>query len=438
MLPAVSERGTQDAPPLDVIVHETDRPHVRWSDASGKREVVVDRPLLVGGSSDADVVLDDPAVSRLHAELEPRKDGLWIRDLGSRNGVSIEDVLVGSARIPHKARVRLGRTDLVVTYRREKTNEELWPEEHFAGLVGRSTAMRRVFRQIDRVARTELTVFVRGETGTGKELVARAVHEMSPRKQGPFIVVDCGALPPHLVEAELFGHVRGAFTGAERTREGAVEAADGGTLFFDEIGELPLEVQPKLLRLLETREVRRVGETRARQVDVRFVSATHRDLRELVNRGEFREDLYFRLATATILVPPLRDRLEDLELLVERFAPGLDPIARGPLLRELATRPWPGNVREVRNVVERAVALGTSALTSTASRESAVPRRPDGSLDVSIDVPWKELRDTFVEDLERRYVSALLERHGRNVTAAANAAGLARTYLHKLIKKYDL
>jgi two-component system, NtrC family, response regulator GlrR len=434
----VAERGTEDAPAIDVVVHETDRPLVRWSDAAGKHEMVVDRPLVVGSSPEADLVVDDPAVSRLHAELDPRKDGLWIRDLGSRNGVSIEDVLVSAGRIPHKARVRLGRTDLQVSYRRERANDELWPHDRFGGLVGKSVAMRRVFRQIDRVARTDLSVLVRGETGTGKELVARAVHDASPRKQGPFLVVDCGALPAHLVEAELFGHVRGAFTGAERTREGSVEAADGGTLFFDEIGELPLEVQPKLLRVLETREVRRVGETRARRIDVRFVSATHRDLRELVNRGEFREDLYFRIAATTILVPPLRDRLEDLDLLVDRFAPGLDPIARTALLRELGTRPWPGNVREVRNVVERTVALGSFALTSTASREANVPRKPDGSLDLSIDLPWKELRDTFVEDLERRYLSALLERHGRNVTAVAHAAGLARTYVHKLLKKYDL
>ena len=434
----MADRGTEDAPAIEVVVHETDRPHVRWTDASGKHELVIDRALVVGASPEADLVVDDPAVSRLHAELEPRKDGLWIRDLGSRNGVSIEDVVVGTARIPHKARVRIGRTELQVSYRRERANDELWPHEHFGSLVGRSVAMRRVFRQIDRVARTDLSVLVRGETGTGKELVARAVHDASPRKLGPFLVVDCGALPSHLVEAELFGHVRGAFTGADRAREGAVEAADGGTLFFDEIGELPLEVQPKLLRVLETREVRRVGETRPKPVDVRFVSATHRDLRELVNRGEFREDLYFRIAATTIIVPPLRDRLEDLDLLVGRFAPSLDVHARGALLRELGTRPWPGNVRELRNVVERTVALGAFSVTSTASREADLPRQADGSFDLSIDVPWKELRDSCVEDLERRYLAALLERHGRNVTAVAQAAGLARTYVHKLLKKYDL
>jgi transcriptional regulator with PAS, ATPase and Fis domain len=260
---------------------------------------------------------------------------------------------------------------------------------------------------------------------------------MSPRHDGPFVVVDCGAIPENLIEAELFGHAKGAFTGAVEARAGAIESAHGGTLFLDEVGELPLAMQPKLLRFLESRTVRRLGEREARAIDVRVVSATHRDLRTMVNRGAFREDLYFRLAVLPVAIPPLRDRPDDLPLLVQHFLPkGSSPLAP-ELLRELAKRPWEGNVRELRNFVERALALGADAALDLMGTERPLPRE-DALPRVSLEVPFKTLRERWLDHLEREYVKGLLERFDHNVSAVANAAGIDRTYVHRLMKKHGL
>ena len=252
-------------------------------------------------------MIEDATVSRLHAELDPRRDGLWVRDLGSRNGTFVNGVRVVSARVPDGGRVQLGAASITLLPSPTSVSVELWPDTRFGPLVGKSVAMRELFATLARVAAVDATVLVSGETGTGKELVAEAVHGASPRAGGPFVVVDCAALPDQLLQSELFGHARGAFTGAETARAGAIESANGGTVFLDEIGELPLAMQPALLRVLESRTVRRLGETAHRKVDVRFVSATHRDLRAMVTAGAFREDLYFRhRASLPLVVPPLR------------------------------------------------------------------------------------------------------------------------------------
>jgi two-component system response regulator GlrR len=418
---------------------------VRWHDHAGDHSATIARRTVVGSAAQADLVIDDRTVSRLHAELEPRDDGLWARDLSSRNGTVVDGVRVGLARIGDRSRVKLGAAELLFDDPPVETSVELSSEERFGPLLGRSPAMRELFAVLAKVAATDATVLITGETGTGKELVAQALHEASPRRSGPFVVVDCAALPETLLESELFGHAKGAFTGATTARVGALEAADGGTVFLDEIGELPLVMQPKLLRVLESRTVRPLGESAHRKVDTRFVCATHRDLPSMVNAGAFREDLYFRLAVVPIAVPPLRQRRDDIELLLRHFLPALDAGARARVLSEVAQRAWLGNVRELRNLAERvtalgaehALALGEAPGLARAPSLSASPTAPttDASTHAaSFEKPFRDFRD----DMEREYVRRLLERHGGNVRAASQAADLDRTYLHRLVRKYSL
>ncbi|APR87462.1 Response regulator of zinc sigma-54-dependent two-component system [Minicystis rosea] len=427
-------------------------PEITWVDEDGAHRISATGRMVIGSAKAVDVVLADAAVSRLHAEIEPRQDGLWVRDLGSKNGTFVEGILVGAARVPDGATIRCGSTVLQVRYGMARAEVPLWSEPRFGALVGGSAVMRELFAQIARAAASDATVLLQGETGTGKELVAEALHGASPRAGGPFVVVDCAALTESLLEAELFGHARGAFTGAASARLGAVEAANGGTVFIDEVGELSPTLQPKLLRVMESRTVRRLGETAYRKVDVRFVAATHRDLPAMVAQGAFREDLYFRLAVLPLRIPPLRERLDDLPLLMAKLAPGG---ALGALSleakRELQRRPWLGNVRELRNFVERALAFGVDeALSLSASTAAPIPSIASGAFElerdledtelpsVSLDVPFKVLRDRWNDHLEREYLSRLLARHDGNVSVTAEAAGLDRSYVHRLMRKHAL
>jgi two-component system response regulator GlrR len=413
--------------------------HLYWTDDEGPKTVVVAGRMVAGNAEGVDLPVKAPTVSRLHAELDPRSSGLWVRDLGSRNGTFIEGVRVESGCVPDRGRLKLGELELAVHYGPQPSPVALWAEPRFGPLLGASTPMRELFARLARIAASEATVLIHGETGTGKELVARALHEASPRAQGPFVIVDCGALPESLLDAELFGHSRGAFTGAAGARAGAFEAADGGTLFLDEIGELPLPLQPKLLRVLEARTVRRLGENEVRPVDVRFLSATHRDLRTMVNGGAFREDLYFRLAVLPVTVPPLRERPGDIALLARSFLPASSQgLLTGALVAEISARSWLGNVRELRNFVDRLTALGEDealAGTAAAPATAAAISRPLLPADW-LTLPLRDLRERCTNQMEQEYVRALLERHGRNVTAAAQAAGVDRTYLHRLLRKY--
>ena len=348
-------------------------PRIDWEDAEGRHEHVLESRALLGSSPDVDLVVKDPMVSRLHAELELRDDGVWVRDIGSKNGTFVDGLQVQRARVPHGFHIRVGSTTINVDYDAAARKPIVaWPDSKFHGLIGNTLAMRELFATLARVAPMDACVLIHGETGTGKELVARAIHQHSNRASGPFIVVDCGALPENLLDAELFGHTKGAFTGAVSARAGAIESAEGGTVFLDEIGELPMSMQPKLLRLLESRTIRRVGETTHRTINVRFVTATHRDLLTMVSNGEFREDLFFRLSVLPVAIPALRDRREDIELLVNHFL-GAEPGSHvsPELMRELMTRPWRGNVRELRNFVERARALGASEALAMTQRKGA-------------------------------------------------------------------
>jgi len=413
---------------------------VAWSDSAGAHNATVEGRAVVGSASGVDLVIGDPMVSRLHAELEHRPDGLWIRDLGSTNGTRVNGVRVESACVPDGASLQLGSTTLVVNPGAASTSIELWPLDSFGPLVGKSTVMRALFARVARIASTDSTVLIEGETGTGKDIVAHALHEASPRVGKPMVVVDCAALPENLLEAELFGHAKGAFTGAGPARAGAIESAEGSTVFLDEVGELPLSMQPKLLRAIESRSIRRLGETTYRTVDVRFVSATHRDLRRMVNAGAFREDLYFRLAVVPVNVPPLRDHPEDIEMLVEHFLPPGASDLSSETLEELAARSWLGNVRELRNFVERAQALGaTEALALLPAAESSRDPSQGSSVPRSIlDLPLRAARERWVEQLEREYIGGLLERHQGNVVQVAEAAGVDKSYIHRLIRRNGL
>jgi len=449
-------------------------PRLEWHDEAGAHAVTVERRFVVGSAPHCDLVIADPAVSRIHAEIEPRDDGLWVRDLNSRNGTLVAGVSVEAACAIHGSVLRIGATEVLVDYENaERRRVDRWPSDRFGPLLGKSFVMRELFSTLARLAPLEACIMIHGETGSGKELVARAIHEASARASGPFVVVDCAALSETLIEAELFGHAKGAFTGAEQNRLGAVETANGGTVFLDEVGELPLSMQPKLLRVLESSTVRRIGETKHRDVDVRFLAATHRDLLSMVNRGEFREDLYFRLAVVPVRVPSLRERVDDVGMLLKSFSDGQLDWLTPSLLRALERRPWRGNVRELRNFAARAKALGpTEALTLCAewseARQSVTVRpspMPEGPIASSapapaqcetepaapagtepsapgaapvLSQPFRAFREKWIDYGERAFLQALLERHPTSVSDAAREAGLDRTYLYRLLRKHGL
>jgi two-component system response regulator GlrR len=299
-----------------------------------------------------------------------------------------------------------------------------------------------VFALLERAAASDATVLLTGETGTGKEAAAESLHAASPRRDGPFIVIDCGAIPPNLLEAELFGHEKGAFTGATAARIGAFEAASGGTIFLDEIGELSTDLQPKLLRALERREVKRIGANEHITVDVRVIAATHRDLRAEVNAKRFRADLYYRLAVVEVTLPPLRERRDDLPLVVEHLlarvpAPQRAVLVAPAFLDHLAAHSWPGNVRELRNYLDRCLALGIELAPSpTAPAAGSAPSTSSDGVDAS--VPLREAREEATRRFERAYLEDLLRRHGDNLAGAARAASIDRAHLYRLLWKHGL
>jgi transcriptional regulator with PAS, ATPase and Fis domain len=397
----------------------------------------------VGTASGVELALSDPTVSRLHCELRVGRDRVSIVDAGSTNGTWIGGVRVRDADIVASTDVRVGQSTLRIELGQSPAFVQLSTQERCGALVGSSVEMRRIYAVLDRIAPSDASVLVTGETGTGKEVVARTLHEMSRRREGPFVTVDCGTIAANLVESELFGHVRGAFSGAFAERRGVVEAAAGGTVFFDEIGDLPLALQPKLLRLLEAREVRPVGSNTARKVDVRVVAATHRPLARSVNEGTFREDLYYRLAVVEIELPPLRVRREDIApLATEFYRRFTTPAAElpGDLLAVLQARSWPGNVRELRNFVERSVLLGwpRPEPVGEPGRNHPAPGATSVAAVVSTQLPLKDARAAWIEQFESLYVRALLAETGGNVTRAAEVAGLHRRSLQRIMARMGL
>ena len=378
--------------------------------------------LVVGSDPGSGLCIDDPSVSRSHARLELLGGSVRVVDLGSTNGTRFLGAKIREARVPIGGEVQLGRSTLRI---RLKRDEVLSETTELAGVRGKSAAMRRLFGQMEKLAAGDASVLILGETGVGKGTVARALHQISPRAKRPFVVFDCGAVNPNLIEAAVFGHVKGAFTGADANRAGALEQALDGTLLLDEVGELPLELQPKLLRALDAREFSRVGENVRRTVRCRFFSATNRDLEAGVQAGTFRADLFFRLAQTVVTVPPLRERREDVPALAQHFAKqAKSSLALSPsTIASLQAEAWPGNVRELENAVKRALTLGEFR-----SDSGAAPASRD----------FTAARDEVVRRFERDYLEALVAEHRGNLSAAARAAGMARSQLYRLLERHQL
>ncbi len=393
--------------------------------------------VLVGSSPSCDLRLADPELSRRHCALEVVGTRLRVTDLGSTNGTFVNDVQVNEALIRDSATLSVGGTTLRVTYQPSGHNRAVPAAESFGRVLGQSRAMRRLYPLAQKLAQSNVPVVIEGETGTGKEALAESIHEVGPLAQGPFVVFDCTAVAPSLVEAELFGFERGAFTGAIATRRGVFEQAHGGTLLIDEIGDLDLPLQPKLLRVLERGEVRRIGGAHPIKVDVRILSATRRDLDREVQAGRFRDDLYHRLAVTRIELPPLRERDGDVTFLARRFWTALGGAGTPPAewLARWEAHTWPGNVRELRNAVARTLALGEDAATT-----AGPPSRPTPGADfidavVAEGLALQAARLKVIAELEQRYIERILAVHGGNVTHAAQASGIARRQFQRLKAK---
>ena len=395
----------------------------------GKKLELESGTYRIGQAPECSLALTDRKVSRRHLEVEVRSDGVQLRDLGSRNGsfhrgARFTQLTIGAGEV-----VRIGTTDLKLVS--ATAGARLMPsaQERFGRLVGRSLVMRELFAVLEQVAGSDAPVLIGGETGTGKEVCAEAIHSKGARAAGPFVVCDCAGLAPTLIESELFGHERGAFTGADRSRDGAFARAHGGTLFIDEIGELSLDGQPRLLRAIESRSIKPVGAAAYRAVDVRVIVATNRDLRAEVAAGRFREDLFHRLSVLQVSMPPLRDRKEDLTLLIRHLA-GDPPLELAPAAEALLLEyDWPGNVRELRNVVERARARSNGPLLEAEAL---------GLGDEQVPNTFHEAKKRLIDAWERAYVAELLHRTSGHVSRAARVAALDRVSLYRLMKKHGI
>jgi two-component system, NtrC family, response regulator GlrR len=419
---------------------------VRVRTAAG---AVIEAPLglsviVVGKSEDCDVVVDDPKVSRRHCEILQSEDGVVIRDLGSKNGTFAGDVEIHEAVVAPGTVMTAGGCQITVASTGEPESIPISTEARFGEATGGSIVMRELFARLRRVAATDATVLLLGESGTGKELLARGIHEHSLRRNRPFVVLDCGAVEKNLLADELFGHERGAYTGADRGRHGLLAEVDGGTLFIDEVGELPLDVQAKLLRVLEDRTFQPLGSSARRGFDARIIAATHRNLRARVKSGELREDLYYRLSEVEARVPPLRERRDDIPLLLrkmleQRLGPAA-PRLGSDVLGMLLAHDWPGNVRELRNVARR-LALFPEEVPVQPS-EPASPSTPLGAsrpaLGMLLDLPLAEARKTVIARFEREYIEMVLERTGGNITSAAKQMAISRQRLYELLDQHGL
>ncbi len=409
----------------------------------GDRRTFRHRTIRIGSHSDNDVVLAGQAVSRFHAEIVRGDDGLAVRDLESTNGTFVNNVRVVHAYLANASVLTLGDVSIGIELKRQVVTSELSGQDRLGDLVGHSPAMRRLFHLIQQVAPTDATLLVLGETGTGKEVVARTVHAMSRRAQASLVVVDCGAIPENLLESTLFGHERGAFTGATVSHIGLFEQADRGTVFIDEVAELPLELQTRLLRVIESREIRRVGGTRPVRLDLRFIAATNRELAERVREGRFREDLYHRLNAIPLRVPPLRNRREDIPLLVRHLlatatwnddGKGGRRLAELPpqVMERLVQHHYPGNVRELVNLVCRAATLPDLDVFSLDLCPPAAGRQ---SGPVQRVAPFKEAKEELLRSFEVDYLTTVLSLANGSVSKAAVIAGLGRQYFRDLLRK---
>lgn len=412
------------------------------------KEIVLSRPIIkVGTNADNDLVLSDETMSREHFEIVKNKDGYLVRDLDSKNGVFINGVRVKEAFLLSGSLIRAGRTEMKFLPMDETFEVVPSKQDRFANLIGGSTAMRKIYTIIEKVAPSDVTVIIEGESGTGKELIAQAIHEKSKRTRKPFVVFDCSAVAENLIESELFGHEKGAFTGATGMRQGAFELGHSGSVFLDEIGELTIDLQPKLLRVLENRTIRRVGGDRQLPIDVRVVAATNRNLEQEVKKGHFREDLFYRLNVVPIYLPPLRKRKEDIPQLVEHFidqhnrenpdkkCEGISASAMDLLL----AHEWPGNVRELKNTISRAVSFmeGKQIMPDDIPDRVRIPIAK-AELDIRDDLGFKDAKEQWVASFEKQYLTEILKKNNYNISAAAKEAGIDRKSVQRLVKKYNI
>ncbi|MFN0247802.1 MAG: sigma 54-interacting transcriptional regulator [Kofleriaceae bacterium] len=460
------------------ILQAVDDPTLEWT--FDKEEI------RIGSMDDNDIVLNDDTVSRYHCKIIQDDTGYILVDNRSTNGTFINKVRIREGFLKPGCIVAVGQSQVKFNAREEEVQIVPSRSDRCAGLIGGNSRMREIYSIIEKIAPTATTVVIDGETGTGKEVVAQAIHSLSPRSRNDLVVFDCGAVPPNLIESELFGHEKGSFTGAVMTRQGLFEQADGGTLFLDELGELPIDLQPKLLRALEQREVRRVGSAKAAKVDVRIIAATNRNLEDEVRAGRFRQDLFYRLSVVRLHLPSLRERADDIPLLVQHFfdTGSYNRGPNGPKVRRIArdamtalqNYPWPGNVRELVNVVERAVsfcdgeqleasdlpdyvrsARASSGGSGTTGKHPVVKRpqtapvaHPVVSMDPNAPAPappeallgegvtFKDAKERWVASFERDYILQMLRRNTGNISHAARAADIDRKYFRKLMKKYDI
>lgn len=433
------------------------------------REYTFDQDVITIGTLESnDIPLDDDTVSREHCRVVQDGPHTLVVDQGSTNGTYVNGVQVREAFLSPGAVLGIGNTQMRFNPVDEQIPITPSTSERLGDIVGKSVKMREIFGIVEKIAPTGATVIIEGETGTGKEVVARTVHQLSARKDEPFIVFDCGAVPENLIESELFGHEKGSFTGAVMSRKGLFEMAEGGTIFLDELGELAIDLQPKLLRVLEQREVRRVGSNKPIPVNVRVIAATNRALAEEVDAGRFREDLFYRLSVVRLQLPPLRDRIEDIPLLTRHFLGNLafnrdaddnlklETISRDAL-DALCEYDWPGNVRELVNIIERACSFAAgecitvddlpgyvtgsedNGLLTPGRRQDAreefrdVPRRSDLN-----EMPFKRAKEEWIASFEKDYISTLLARHNGNISSASREADIDRKYFRKLMYKHDV
>jgi DNA-binding NtrC family response regulator len=438
-----------DNPTRRLVPRSHDLVIVEGPDVGKRHHLVGDEPsrVLLGKGPACALRLTDPEVSRRHAAIATGGPELRLWDLESTNGTFVDGVRVVETYLRDGQILRLGKTVLRIDG--VPDGEAIPPGppsvRSFGKMIGNSQAMRQLYPLCERLAQSDVPIVIEGETGTGKEVLAESIHEASPRASGPFVVFDCTTVAPTLVEAALFGHERGAFTGAVSMAKGVFEQAHGGTLFIDEIGDLDRAMQPKLLRALQRSEVKRVGGTAPIQVNVRIVAATRRDLDREVQADRFRDDLFFRLVVGRIELPPLRLRRGDIGLLARHFWDRLGG-KRETMPVELFDRfedyPWPGNIRELENTIARCLALGDLApavdvLSSRSGATGVDAEKPTDFLDALVmeGLPFALAREQVIDEFEKRYVRCMIDRHGGNITRAAHAAGIARRYFHLLRAK---
>jgi DNA-binding NtrC family response regulator len=413
--------------------------------SAGTHRLIDTREFRIGKAPANHLSLSDPTVSRFHCVVEYTPRGLLLRDLGSTNGTQVAGCWVERAYLTPLVPIQVGSTTLQVMTVDSKEEAPPVPEASYdTKMLGSSPAIQRLLASLPRVASSGATVLLEGETGTGKSLLAEIIHQSGPRPEAPFIIVDCGAIPPNLIESELFGHERGAFTGAVDRRMGAFEAAHGGTIFLDEIGELPLAMQPKLLRALEERTIKRIGSTKPVRVETQVIAATNRDLREAVTRGDFRADLYYRLDALRLRLPPLRERREDIPQLIEQFAvrvrPDLDAGGLATLKHTLAAHSdWPGNIRELRNAVEKAILLGDLSAAG-GTPPGGIPPVTIPSLTGPFDagLSFRAAKDQAVAEWEASYLRSLLKHAKGNLSQAARMVQMDRSHLRDLLRRYQI